>query len=642
MGSVPLAIVAVAYLLVAGWGAGRLLRVFNPFTQKFDISHEIVFVVAGLHVVGVCGVCLGMTGGLAGSRAGLAGSRALILLGVFALIGIGEAYRSRMLADHIGNLGRFWYIKPRSSWIVVVPFLLLTLGPAMSYPTGWDELVYHSVLPRRWLSDGWPRFYADIPYSGFPSFVEILCWLVAPIESLILSRLLIWVSWILSLVLAFRVIGHRTDGWTAKWLVMAVAASPISLMISANCYVEAFQLLDILAILILLDDLSRSETASRTIAPFVLIGILVGGCAAIKLTGLIILILPVVWYSIKCITDQGTRIRFPIYFGTVGLCAIVTAMPFYARACMLAGNPFYPYFAEWFTNAPPILETSLYHHAIGADAFGMRGAIGFAAAPILLAWDNALFDGMFGWQWILIVGLVMFGFKSIRTKQGVHELVWLGSASMILYSFWFFSAQQARFAFPWYLTMILLACSGLRKLKGRKRTLAGVLLVVTTVISIPWTNAGYYLASWERLLGIWSHTQYIDDTLEVEYVPMIDAIGKHTPIDARLLLLFEHRSLYIPRECVIGTPFFQAEGLTPPEQYSDPDRLLQYLSENKCTHIVLATKLLGPDRSGDWWNRGDSIFTGIENAIKLGNLKILWSSDCYLILGIDDPTNTSM
>jgi len=523
MGSVPLAIVAVFYLLVAGWGAGRLLRFFYRSTQGFDISHEIVFVVAGLHVVGVCGVSLGMMGGLAGSRT-------IILLGVFSLIGIGEAYRSRMLAWPIGNLWRFWDLKPSPTWIVAGPFLLLTLGPAMNYPTGWDELVYHSVLPRRWLADGWPRFYVDIPYSSFPSFVEILCWLVAPIESLIVSRLLIWVSWILSLTLAFRVIGHRSDGWTAKWLVMAMAASPISLMISANCYVEAFQLLDILAILVLLDDLSRSETASRSIAPLVLIGILVGGCAAIKLTGLIILILPVAWYSIKCITDKGTMTRFPIYFGTVGLCAIVTAMPFYTRAWILAGNPFYPYFAEWFTNAPPILETSLYHHAIGADAFGMRGAIGFASAPILLAWDSALFDGMFGWQWIVLVGLVVFGFKSIRSKQSVNELVWLGSVSLILYSFWFFGAQQARFALPWYLTLILLACSGLRELKGRMRTLAGVLLVGTTVISLPWTNAGYYLASWERLLGIWSHTQYVDDSLEVEYVPMIDAIEKHNPV----------------------------------------------------------------------------------------------------------------
>ena len=144
MGSVPLAIAAVAYLLIAGWGAGRLLRV-------------IVFVVAGLHVVGVCGVCLGMTGGLAESRS-------LILLGVFTVIGIGEAYRSRMLAVHIGNLLRFCDWKPSPSWIVVVPFLLLTLGPAMNYPTGWDELVYGRKGKCDWLhGQEWNVFPLYVP-----------------------------------------------------------------------------------------------------------------------------------------------------------------------------------------------------------------------------------------------------------------------------------------------------------------------------------------------------------------------------------------------------------------------------------------------------------------------------------------------
>ena len=68
----------------------------------------------------------------------------------------------------------------------------------------------------------------------------------------------------------------------------------------------------------------------------------------------------------------------------------------------------------------------------------------------------------------------------------------------------------------------------------------------------------------------------MDDSLEVEYVPLVAAIEKSTKEDARLLLLFEHRSLYIPRQCLIGTPFFQAQGLPPPEQFSDADCVLQY------------------------------------------------------------------
>lgn len=183
--------------------------------------------------------------------------------------------------------------------------------------------------------------------------------------------------------------------------------------------------------------------------------------------------------------------------------------------------------------------------------------------------------------------------------------------------------------------MALLASYGLQEMKWRTKTLAGVLLVGTTLFSLPWTNAGYYFASWERLLGIWSNTQYVDDSLEVEYVPLVAAIEKSTLEDARLLLLFEHRSLYIPRQCVIGTPFFQAAGLTPPEQFSEADRVLRYLVENKITHVVFATKPIGPDRSREWWNRGDPIFASIEKGTHLGYLKVLWVTNYYALLEVD-------
>lgn len=85
MGSIPIAVLAVVWLLFAGWSAGRLLRVMLRDSQVFDVSREIVYVVAGLHLVALFGVSLGMTGLLVGSRT-------LILLGMFSLLGIAEAW----------------------------------------------------------------------------------------------------------------------------------------------------------------------------------------------------------------------------------------------------------------------------------------------------------------------------------------------------------------------------------------------------------------------------------------------------------------------------------------------------------------------------------------------------------------------
>ena len=68
MGSIPFAVVAAVWLLFAGWGAGRLLKNMLRDRQDFDVSHEIVYLVAGLQIVAMCGVCLGMAGALAGNR----------------------------------------------------------------------------------------------------------------------------------------------------------------------------------------------------------------------------------------------------------------------------------------------------------------------------------------------------------------------------------------------------------------------------------------------------------------------------------------------------------------------------------------------------------------------------------------------
>ncbi|MEQ1825439.1 MAG: glycosyltransferase family 39 protein [Pirellula sp.] len=625
IGSIPGAIASVAWLFLAAWGAGKLLRMLLRDTQGHDeVWQEIVFVIAGLHLIGMCGVCLGMMGLLGESRK-------LILLGVFTVIGIvtvSFSPRSQRLTEVVPLVIG---LKPNWLWLILGLPILLTMGPALNYPTGWDELVYHSVLPRRWLIDGWPAFYVDIPYSGFPSLVELLCWLVASLESIMMPRLFIWVCWLLMILLAyvlFRRNSDKTVGWA---LTLAMAFSPISLMTSANCYVEAFQFLDLIAILLLLDNASESGNPRPT-TNLILIGILVGGCASVKLTGAIVILLPVVWCWMKGISDQRSAIREAKNVGIIVLTSVLFASPFYVRTWLYSGNPFYPYFSSWFSNDSRLLETSLYHHAIGADSFGMRGAIAFLSTPILLAWDGALFDGTFGWQWLILLGMPIFGLKMGEARKTIRKRLWLVCIAIIFYSFWFFSAQQARFALPLFVTITLLACSCVREMSSRKRAIAAVLLVGTTIFSLPWTNAGYYLASWERLLGIWSNTQYVDDTLKDEYVPFVAAIEEFTPADAKLLLLFEHRSMYIPRKCVIGTPFFQAEGLTPPELYAAPETLMTYLTENEFSHIGFALKPIGPDRASHWWNRGDPVFASIERAIESDHLRIQWSSENYMLL----------
>ena len=163
---------------------------------------------------------------------------------------------------------------------------------------GWDELVYHQALPRRWQADGWPAFYADLPYSGFPSLGEIVFWLLALLDSAIAPRLLVWVSWIIGLALIYRLLRRRLAAASAMTFVLAFAVSETALMIQREllCGVDP-------------DDERGSDAAGhgqpegvgsrlreascqwkhivRNRLPTALIlGVLGGGAAGVKLTGL--------------------------------------------------------------------------------------------------------------------------------------------------------------------------------------------------------------------------------------------------------------------------------------------------------------------------------------------------------------------
>ena len=115
---------------------------------------------------------------------------------------------------------------------------------------------------------------------------------------------LIWTCWIVGLAAMTRLILRKLDGLTTAALVMAFAVCPATLMASANCYVESFLLMNVAVVLIALGVKYRPSRVSLSLgapeflrASPLLLGILAGGSAAVKLTGLSVLLLPLLWYA---------------------------------------------------------------------------------------------------------------------------------------------------------------------------------------------------------------------------------------------------------------------------------------------------------------------------------------------------------
>ena len=647
LGSIPKAIVGVGLLLAAAWGVSGPLLPRREHRDRRDAA--FLQLAVGLNLVSFFGVVLGQLGWLGG------------YLSIWLLLGLSLLTLPRLRApvpsppsagERVRVRGVLQFVPRWATWLTLLP-IALTLGPALCYPTGWDELVYHGVLPRRWLADGHPAFYVDLPYSAFPSSGEILFWLIAPLESVIAPRLVIWVCWILGLALLYRLLRGSLSRGSSLILTGAFGLSSAALLISANCYVESILMMNVAAIML---TASSEAEGPRPLGSSVFLGILAGGAAAVKLTGVTVLVLPLLWYCGVLWTDRSrwkSPARSALLCLTVSLCV---ALPFYLRPWLATGNPCYPYFAEWFSDDPARLDMSRYHHTIGDAAFGVRSLTTFVAGPLLLAFSDQTYDGSFGWQFLVLLalGAIAVGCHWRRFWDASAHLNGADNAQRhwrpraaasgtplvaatvagTLYVFWYFTAQQARFAVPAALALTVVAGFGLQRLHGLWHRFTLAALLTATVVSLPWRTAALYFGSWETVCGIWTWTEYVDDGTRYRYVPLVNAVRDLTPADARVMLLLEHRSLYVPREWVIATPYFQEAGFMPPDQFADADRMLALLAHERITHLVMAKSPEGPDWAPEWWDRLQPVFGGIAACLETGRLRVAWESEHYLLLEV--------
>lgn len=621
LGSVGYAVIAVSLLLVGAYGVGCLL------TRRLRVDRALVdaalSVAVGLNVIAAGAVAVGMLGLLGGGRS-VWFSAALAAIGVAF---IARDWKQLVEAGRASRHGLTWVALPAAVIGIV------TLGPALCFPTGWDELVYHHELPRRWLADGWPAFYADLPYSGFPSLGEILFWLVAPIERVIAPRLLGWICWALGLWFSYRLLRRRLRSGSAAAVTSALALSSTLLLISANCYVETIQMMDFVALL-LVGSQRRASSATEWQRP-IFIGILAGGAAAVKLTGLPMIAVACLLFVQETLLERlRWRATVQATFMMIGV-ALLVCGPFYLRPWLLTGNPFYPYYAEWFTADAATLELSRYHHALGS-AFGIRSRAAFLLAPFLLAFDGEIYDGDFGWQLMVLIGLAVLGLIGMRgRRQRAFFFVPLVTFG-VLYCFWSFTAQQARFAIGAVMALLLLAAMGLHRLHGRQRVVVLLALVVTTVCSAPWRTAGHYVGSWMSIVGLISKTEYVEVSTDREYLPLVRAIEEHVPRDGKVMLLFEHRGFYLPREHVIGTPFFQAAAFTPPGEFPSAAQVIDVLARERITHVLMTSKPRGPDVAPQWLDRLRPLFGAFDRCIERGELHAVWKTEQYELLEVRD------
>ncbi|MCK5801941.1 MAG: hypothetical protein KAI66_03875, partial [Lentisphaeria bacterium] len=518
---------------------------------------------------------------------------------------------------------------------VFLTIVLITISPSLCLPTAWDDLVYHVVLPARWLAEGYPAVYPDLVYSGFPALPEHLFWLMAPVDLHIAARFLVYCVWLLTLLLVYRLARRHTTRLMSVCIALGLGLSRSLLLVSADVYVDGFVAANTAALALVLSTQPRRALLSRRWA-WVLIGVLCGGAAATKLTGLAVSCLPVLWLLMcRDRRPEGWK-NFRRSIVIAAVAGAVFIAPFYLRPFLATGDPFYPYFAWWFGGNPARMAMSHYHHEIGDANFGVRSLSTFFHAPILMAISPNSYDGGYGYQMVLFLALCVGTALHAFRRRRLRWLAPLGAA-FLLYCFWFFTSQQARFLMPCALLMAVSGVPWLRTWGKAGRTVLAGLLIVSTIACFRYRMLASYLYSWKCAGGAMRKVDYVYSATGDHYLLAFEAMLNIVPPNGRVLLLFEHRALYAPRDCLIGSPLFQERFLTPPDALRTPDDILKQLRGAGITHVLLATVAQGPDQRGDYLKRCLGMAELLRQLVESGRLRQRWTSEKYDMYELAPP-----
>lgn len=637
-----------------------------PFIESLGTPGSALMAVAGFLALANLIGCTLLRGSITKDRAFLSltlGIDVLVLLTLLLawngrlawLTGLGAPLA---LVGTIGNLAvhRFRWPGWRSIPWQLFPlfaFSLLLSFNAFGYPYSWDDLTYQVALPQRWLGTGSLELFLDNPFSGFPAAFAIACLLLTALGGIVAPGVLNAVLWLLTVLQLYALLRTRLGRWYALSVASSFGFSLCMMLVATASYAELFLLLQVVAIVSVLQRAWGERQCELSDTERVLLGVFSGIAASVKLTGLIV---PVLLGLVMLVHALRRRTNAKIVLRSCAAFAVplaVVALPFFARPFLATGNPFYPYFAEWWVDNEATLATSNYHHQVGKGQVGLltNGIWETAAHCLKTPWmlcleplhdQGRLLDGGYGLQFLAhyaVGGILLWRWWSGRLGQAFADqllLVWLAMA-FALYLFWLATAQQARFLLPAFWLLTFATGSGLSTMSGPLRLLVGFLLPVLTAISIPGRIWIQFVMSWNLLVGGNSPSQRLITATGDDYVAACAQVHRCVPSNGRVLLLFEQRGLYVPRYYAIGTPYFQERFFTPPEKVTTKG-FLEVLHRENITHILVGWNVADPDRTPHYVERCQSFWQKCKE-LEPTHFQPIWHSRSHILYAVIEQGN---
>ncbi len=499
--------------------------------------------------------------------------------------------------------------------------LLFLLSASLCPPTGWDELTYHLTVPVRWLTDRNITTYMDNPFSALPSECEILFALLISKGGLMAPRLLNWILLTTIFFGLWKLLMKWLRPFSAWCFSMAFLLSPVILLLFKETYAETLIVFLLIALLHLIHRYSLHKRAPAAMA---LAGMIGGAMLAAKPTGIVIVFFAMVMLLLK-LRHKNRSIKISITTFLIG-CFVIT-VPFYLRTWIQTGLPVFPFGAQWFTADPSIINTAIYHKAAAIEKYGDHNPLAFFLNLFRLSYNNKLFGPSIGWQFILILAALVLQ-VILQKKSRRYEYLWYPTGTFLCYCVWFFTAQQSRFFTPYFILMLVGATISLTGTKKLEKY-CGIIILTLSLISLPGIMLRHFYNCWKYPVGKVKYNDYVYSLTGNGYLPAIDTIKKATPENAKILLMFDPRGLYIPRRHEICTPFFQSKYFTEGSSFND---LLKQAKQDIPYYILFCSPEKIPARYPDYMTPIQPFLAQLQQAINSGKAKTVWNYNGYALI----------
>jgi len=469
---------------------------------------------------------------------------------------------------------------------------LLDLINAGNAAVGWDAAVHHYAFPKALLRSGALIDVPGIPFSYYPSLMEMLFTLGLGIAGVFFAGALTWL-FLFPLAGAMLALGRSLGSARAGlWALILLLGAPLAFEMPFSGVVDLpYFTYCALALAVLLES-RHAPTWPR----LVLVAILIGCACATKHLALLFLaaFFPIViWVAGSRSRSVGYGLAAAV---VIAIVAILVPLPWYFRSYTATGDPLYPFLSN-------ILKLAGTHAAsFSVESFSRtdypRTLIGFAIYLWHLTmdyWDQRPWFLAIHPAWLALLppAIVWAVLPPRRNRaaqiQTIRIIIVL--AFLTLAVNFFLAPAYPRYLLPTWVCLALISAWTLARVRCSWPILGKIVVPIALALPFLLVLAMAGKRAWEVLPQYWSPEARLNAvSAEVPGYETFIWANEHLDPGRDLILSIDPKIYYLDSPAIIAKPGIESSLLAPWD--SRPSGILRNWRELKATHFLLDATLL--------------------------------------------------